>query len=108
MLAQTLRDGFSDAVPDGKKVHRDDAPRLAEPNRLARGFLFLCVAAQSPVREFVLNSGRDEKPGVTKSLSNLGRNLKSGRLCFFRLRTSGKGNLKIQGGRNFRKPKEIF
>jgi hypothetical protein len=30
LLAQTFRDELNDAVPDGKKIYRDDAPGLAE------------------------------------------------------------------------------
>ncbi len=54
------------------EVYGNDAPRLAKLNCPARGLPLLPGATQSPIRQFMLNGGRDEKTSVAKSLPNYG------------------------------------
>src|SRR5947209_7988942 len=62
-------------MSNGDEIHGNDAPRVAKLNCLACRLPLLAVASQNPVRQFMLNGGRDEKTGLRKPLPNYGNRL---------------------------------
>ena len=72
MFANPFRDALRNAMSDCDEIRGNDAPGLAEPNCLAGRFLLLTIAAQSPVRQLMLDSWRDEKTRVVKPLLDYG------------------------------------
>lgn len=72
LFANPLRDAFGDARSHRNEVRRNDAPGLAKLNCFAGRLPLLFVTPQSPVRQFMLDGGRDEKTSVAKSFSNHG------------------------------------
>ena len=72
LFANSRRDALGNAVSDGDEVHRNDAPGLALLNCFAGRLPLLSIAMQSPIRQFMLGSGWNEKTRVVKPFANHG------------------------------------